>query len=110
MECDGINPDQDPATEGLEESGAAVSEEAPHDDPDQKPSVQDIPLHEEDPSSTQNGSASTGGCCDHSDDEDENKMLCILQFNHSTNMATRNWLLSSLKVCGVSNMSIFYKG
>ncbi|XP_003726602.1 anoctamin-10 isoform X1 [Strongylocentrotus purpuratus] len=99
MECDGINPDQDPATEGVEqESAAAVSEEAPHDDPEHKPSVQDIPLHEEDPSSTQNGSASSGGCCDHSDDEDENKMLCILQFNSSTNMATRNWLLSSLKV------------
>ena len=99
MECDGINPDQDPATEDQQESEAAVSEEAPHhDDPDHKPSVQDIPLHEEDPSSTQNGSASSGGCCDHNDDEDENKMLCILQFNHSTNMATRNWLLSSLKV------------
>nr|XP_054770063.1 anoctamin-10-like [Lytechinus pictus] len=95
MECDGVNPIQDPVDGLLEDIN--IEEPSHHDDLYNKASIQDIPLHQEDPSSAQNGSASSESCCNHSEDEDDDKMLCILQFSKSTNMATKNWLLSFLK-------------
>ncbi|XP_063951200.1 anoctamin-10-like [Lytechinus pictus] len=95
MECDGVNPVQDPVDGLLED--ITIEEPSHHDDLYNKASIQDIPLHQEDPSSAQNGSASSESCCNHSEDEDDDKMLCILQFSKSTNMATKNWLLSFLK-------------
>lgn len=105
IETDGIGTRRESATGSKLISGDAEGERS-HDHSehnDSRSGVENVPV-EQDPVGTdndsrgaENGSANSEKCCLHSDEDEEDSMLCILQFNKSATMATRNWLLSILK-------------
>ncbi|XP_071496822.1 anoctamin-10-like [Diadema antillarum] len=41
--------------------------------------------------------ASPDGCCNHSDKSDDDDAICIIEFDKSAAMATKNWMISVLK-------------